>query len=116
MLTIHLKDIECFAFHGFHPEERITGHHFLVSMDVDLMPASDIHEIDETVDYTKVHEIILRRMEEPRPLLEEVAQDISRDVAALSHAIKKTRITIIKKNPPIVRFGGSVGVSLQKDW
>jgi len=116
MLTIHLKDIECFAFHGVHPEERITGNHFLVNMDVACLTSGDIHELGETVDYSSVYEIIRRRMEEPRPLLEEVAQDISREVAALSHNVKKTSITIIKKNPPIGGFEGRVGITLQKDW
>jgi dihydroneopterin aldolase len=116
MLTIHLKDIDCFAFHGVHPEERITGNHFLVNMDVECLTPGDIHELVETVDYSIVYEIIHRRMKEPRPLLEEVAQTISRDVAALSHIVKKTSITILKKNPPIAGFEGRVGITLQKDW
>ena len=116
MLTIHLKDIECFAFHGFHPEERKTGNYFTVSMDVDCLSEADIHELDDTVDYARIYEIIRRRMEEPRSLLEEVAQDISREVASLSNRIKKTSITIFKINPPISGFQGRVGVTLQKNW
>lgn len=116
MLTIHLQDLEFYSYHGLHPEERITGGYFIVSMDVETSTGKEIHDLGETVDYSKIYDIIRVHMDSPRLLLEQVAQDISKDVANLSASIKKTRLSIFKKNPPIPKCTGRVGVTLSLDW
>ena len=50
--TVALNDVKCFAFHGYYPEEQLTGTEFLVSVAVTFVPAGgDTEDLERTVNY-----------------------------------------------------------------
>ena len=116
MYTIHLHQLEFFAFHGLFEEERILGNNFVVSIDVDFESAQTIATISDTIDYSTIYEIVKRRMAIATDLIEIVGQDILSEIHQKFPQVKQIKISIQKSNPPIVGFKGNVGVSLQKNF
>ena len=60
MDKIWIKDLEIFAYHGVLAEEKRNGQKFYVtvSMDVDLHAAGMTDDLDKTVNYAEVCELI----------------------------------------------------------
>jgi dihydroneopterin aldolase len=116
LYTIHLHQLEFFAFHGLYEEERVVGNKFVVSVDVDFESNHIITSISDTIDYTLIYEIIKKRMVIPTGLIEIVAEDIISGIHEKFGQVKQIKISIQKSNPPIISFKGNVGLSLQKNF
>lgn len=43
--TVALKDVKFYAFHGFYPEEQLTGSHFSVDVEVNFIPSVDTEDL-----------------------------------------------------------------------
>lgn len=113
--TIELKDLKFFASHGLHAEEKIVGTTFLVDIAVTQPAAAQlVTDIDDTVDYVKVYEIVKKVMNEPTALLETCCMLIAGDVEKNFPAAKAVSLTITKLSPPINNFIGRVSVSYAK--
>ncbi len=116
MYTIHLQQLEFFAFHGLYEEERIVGNQFVLSIDVDFETDQAITSISETIDYSAIYEIAKKRMRIPTDLIEVVAEDIVNAIYQNFQQVKQIKVFIQKSNPPVIGFKGNVGVSLQKNY
>ena len=80
MDKIWIKDLEIFAYHGVLAEEKRNGQNFYVtvSMDVDLHAAGMTDDLDKTVNYAEVCELIRRTMqEESYDLIEAAAENVA---------------------------------------
>ena len=74
---IAVKGASFFAYHGYYPEEQVTGHQFEVDVEVWMMHenlAGD--QLTETVNYENLYAICKAEMQLPRKLLETVAYGI----------------------------------------
>jgi dihydroneopterin aldolase len=112
LVQINLAKIRIFAHHGVHEEERVVGTEFEVSMQVSFEALGTITELDQTVNYVALHEIIRREMNEPRPLLETVGMEIANRVKASFPIAREINITISKLHPPLANFRGELGISI----
>jgi 7,8-dihydroneopterin aldolase/epimerase/oxygenase len=116
-ITIELKQLRFFAFHGLYAEEKKTGNEFEVDLGVAYSSGSGIITgLEETVNYVALYELLKKEMQQPRELLETLIMEIAGQVHASFPMIKKIEICIRKLHPPIDRFTGSVGVSYSKDY
>jgi 7,8-dihydroneopterin aldolase/epimerase/oxygenase len=116
IMTIELKALRFYAFHGVFPEEKKTGNEFEVNLFVDFIPAEAvIKALDETINYAQLYEIVKAEMQKPRGLLETLAMEIIENIYSSFAQIKKAEIEIIKLHPPIAKFTGSVGVRYKKE-
>lgn len=103
MVKIELIDLEFFAYHGVYEEEKKAGNNFLVN----LMVAGDFEEavaadnLEKTINYEILNEIISAEMQIPANLLEHVAGRIKKAVAKQFPEIQSIEISIEKLNPPI---------------
>jgi 7,8-dihydroneopterin aldolase/epimerase/oxygenase len=116
MPAIQLNRLKFFAFHGIHPEEKVLGTEFEVNVIIQFERSAPIRSIEQTVDYTKVYEIIKKRMNTPTALLETVLEDLVEEISKLNNAINSISIDIAKINAPINNFSGKVGVSIVKNF
>lgn len=107
MGTIILKDIRCFAYHGCLNEEGTIGSDYLVNLKVkaNLKKSSISDELNDTVDYVKLNEIVVSEMKTRSKLLEEVARRILEKVFEEIPIVKKAIVEVSKINPPL---GGDV--------
>jgi dihydroneopterin aldolase len=99
--TVALKDIRCFAYHGFYPEEQILGTHFLVSIEVKFKPEGDTEELSHTVNYELINNIIQQEMENTQKLLETVVRRMIDRVTAEFPFIDYALVGIKKLHPPM---------------
>jgi len=107
MGTIRLKNIKIYAFHGCLVEESQIGSDYLVNLWVysDLSKPSMTDELHDTVDYVLLQKIVREEMAVRSKLLEHVAKRIMDTILERIEMVKKVKVTIAKRNPPI---GGDV--------
>ena len=74
--TVALNDVKCFSFHGYYPEEQLTGTEFLVSVEVTFYPSGDTEDLERTVNYEVLNTIIREEMASTKQLLETVVRQI----------------------------------------
>ncbi len=98
---IALEGIEFIAFHGFYDEERKKGNTFSVDVQVEVKSFDAIDDnINDTVNYEKVYEIVEDEMSKTKKLIETVAYAIIQRLREINN-VTSVRIKLTKHNPPI---------------
>ena len=106
--TVALKDVKCYAFHGFYPEEQLTGNHFLVDVEVTFLPSDETENLQKTVNYEVINTIILEEMKTTQKLLETVVKNMLNKVIKTYPFLLTANVGIKKLHPPML---GEVGHS-----
>jgi len=103
MGKILLEGLEFHAFHGVHPEERLNGqlYRLTVTLEADLEEASKSDRMENTIDYSEVYRQVENEMAIPSNLLEHVGKRIIDRLHIIFPAILSTEIKITKLKPPI---------------
>ena len=103
MVTIELKDLEFYAYHGVYEEEREKGNTFIVNLAVsgEFEAAVQHDNLEETIDYESLYAIVKEEMDQPSNLLEHVAGRIRTVIKQKFGEIKSLNISLEKLNPPI---------------
>lgn len=113
--TIELKGLQFFSFHGLYEEEKLVGGEFVVDLSLKFSENNTITSIEQTVNYAALYSLIKVEMNQPRELLETLAQSIADKIFIAYPSVKEIDIRIEKKNPPITGFIGSVAVRWKKE-
>ena len=114
---IILENLHFYAYHGCLPQERTVGGTY--SMDVRLL-LNDVHEavendqLDGTVNYAEVYELLKQEMKYPSALLEHVCGRILKRLFTDFQKIEEATIEICKETPPIGMDGGRCCVRLHE--
>lgn len=116
MNGVHLKGLEFFGYHGWHTEEGIAGAKFLVDVDVFFQSDVVIEQLEDTINYVAIFELLKNNMSQPVKLLETLAENSCEQIRSLDKRISSINIKITKLNPPILNFIGTVSVSLSKSY
>ncbi|HLK28469.1 MAG TPA: dihydroneopterin aldolase [Puia sp.] len=117
MLTIQLHNLIFLAHHGIHAEEQLTANSFEVSLDVVYdEKKSKFNNLDDTIDYVVLYNIVKDEMKIATPLLEKICKEIISKVKKQFPVVEEITISIKKLNLPIENFHGSVGVSMKKKF
>lgn len=100
---IVLENIQIFAHHGVMEQEAKVGNHFSVSvkLKVDLTKASETDNVDDTISYADIYNIIKEEMQQPSKLLEHVAGRIVSHLKMEFPSIEEIEIKLSKLNPPM---------------
>ena len=114
MGLISLSGMEFFAYHGCFAEEQIIGNKFIV--DLEFFAATENAELsddlEKTINYQKVYEIIKIEMEIKSKLLEHVARRILDSIYKHFPNIDNAKVIVNKMNPPIGGKVDKVGITL----
>ncbi|RZK41956.1 MAG: dihydroneopterin aldolase [Pedobacter sp.] len=106
--TVALKEVKCYAFHGFYPEEQQTGNHFLVDVEVTFLPSSETEDIKNTVNYEELNFFILEEMKNTQKMLETVVKLILERVMVAYPFLETATVGVKKDHPSML---GEVGYS-----
>ena len=109
--TVALKDVKCFALHGYYPEEQLIGNHFVVDLETEFTPQGFDDELAQTVNYEDLNHIILEEMKHTQKLLESVLKNIISKVIELYPFVETVQVSMKKLNPPMP---GQIGHSFVK--
>ena len=98
-----MEGLEFHAYHGVYPHERESGNWFEVdiSVETDFSTGANRDELEGTVNYETLFQIIKLEMEQPSKLLETVAEKVVADVLKELPAVLEVQLKISKINPPI---------------
>ena len=113
-IEITLADLRFHSHHGVMPQETKVGNEFIVSVSVRIPYSDEIlnDDIDATISYADIYEIVAAEMKSPKKLLETVAARIVHEICSSWTNITGGEITISKSTPPISGITGSAKVRL----
>ena len=113
MSLITIENMEFYAYHGHFEEEQKIGTWFSLdlTMEVDTSKAELTDELEDTVDYSAVYQVVKEQMMIPSKLLEHVGRRILNTIKERFPDVKNTQLKVRKMNPPL---GGKMAfVSLE---
>ncbi|PST82919.1 dihydroneopterin aldolase [Pedobacter yulinensis] len=98
---VALRGVESFAFHGYYPEEQLTGNHFVTDVEALFEAPAATDDIEQTVNYEVINMLIQKEMSSVQKLLETVIRNILDGLLAAYPFIVEAAVSIRKKHPPM---------------
>ena len=91
------------AYHGCLPHEKVRGNNFTVDFrgELDLSAAAESDNLDDTLNYADIYDIVSEEMSIPSELLENVAGRIVKAIAARFPQMESFSVRISKSRPPV---------------
>ncbi len=115
MDKIEIRNIKLYGYHGVFPEEREKGQNFFVDVEIyfNSENAGKSDELVETIDYTKIYDIIkgINNNNKFR-LIERFAHIISQEILSEFEEIHKTVVRIRKPDAPMDGDFDWVGIEI----
>ena len=114
MATIAIDGMEFHAFHGCFKEEQIIGNTFIVdvTLEVDTSSSEESDNLEETVNYAEVFDLVKQEMQIKSKLLEHIARRIIDTILSKFEEIEFVEVKVSKLNPPVGGKVHSVSVTL----
>lgn len=100
---INLLGLRFHAYHGVLPQEREVGNDYSIDVRVkyDVEKAMLSDDVNDTLNYATMYELIRQEMLIPSRLLEHVAYRIGDKLLMTFPEIECIEIRLTKKNPPM---------------
>ena len=101
--SIRLTEMQFYAYHGVLAQETKVGNNYVVNicMTADLTRACQSDNVDDTINYALVYDLVKTEMEQPSQLLEHVAMRIYRSIQSAFPQITQMEVRLAKNTPPI---------------
>jgi dihydroneopterin aldolase len=102
-MKILLQNMEFFAYHGVYPDEQKNGNLFSVDLefDADLEHAAKTDNLDDTLDYEQIYNLVQQEINITSNLLENIAGRICDAVKTSYPEISFLKVRVTKHNPPL---------------
>lgn len=113
--TIFVNDIQLHAYHGVMPQEQLTGNDYLVSVSAQYPfdKAITTDEVQHTLNYAMVYDIVKEEMGISSKLVEHVAGRIAQHLMKQFADISAVRVRVTKLNPPMGAQCAGAGVEVE---
>ncbi|MDG1350466.1 MAG: dihydroneopterin aldolase [Crocinitomicaceae bacterium] len=100
--SINVEDIKLYAYHGCMEEEGLIGGHYSVDVliETDFSSAAEKDDLNQTVDYVWVNQIVKEEMAIRSKLIETVGQRIINRLKETA-TNSEFKVVIKKLRPPI---------------
>lgn len=104
---IFIENIRIFAHHGVFEQENKVGNYFIINLKLtlDLTKATKSDDLNDTVSYAEIYELVKKEMRQSSKLLEHVAGRIISKIKSSYTKIEEVELKLSKLNPPV---GGQV--------
>ena len=111
---ILLENVKFYAFHGVLPQERKVGNDYQVSLRIgyDISRAMVSDDVNDTLNYAEVYQLLSQEMSVPSALLERVAGRIGDRLFRKCPAIESSGVTISRVNPHMGADSEGAGVEV----
>ena len=114
--TIKINGINIYAFHGCLDEEAKIGGHYTVDVEIetDYSKSFDTDDLNHTIDYCQVYDIVKQEMAIRSKLIEHVANRIAmRMKTEIPQILHQFMVRITKHNPPMNGQVNNVAVEIK---
>ena len=110
MQELFIGDIRLHAYHGCLDEEGRIGGKYRIDIKAlaDFNDCADTDDLNKTVDYVIVYDLVKEEMAIRSKLIETVAKRIALKLKAQYAWVSEWEVSLTKFNPPV---GGSLGQS-----
>ena len=114
MGLITVEGVRVFAYHGHLPEEAVLGGHFIVNVwvEADTAEVEKTDDLNHTVDYVKIIDIVKEQMAIRADMIEVPAKRIVDAILPLNK-VKKVTVELEKVLPPIDASFDKISVTSQ---
>jgi len=118
MSTIYLEDLKIYAYHGVLPEENLIGTYYILNVELhtDLWKASESDDLNDTISYADINDIIHSEMKIKSKLLEHVAGRIISKIHENFSQIDYIKLKITKTAPPMKGEMKGASIELEKSF
>lgn len=115
---VFLNNVRFHAHHGVLEQERATGGDFLVTlrMGYPLEKAMETDNVDDTLNYAAVYEVVKREIAVPSALLEHVTGRIVKTIRREFPQVESIDLSVTKCNPPMGADCDGAGVEVHVDF
>ncbi|MGD9677825.1 MAG: dihydroneopterin aldolase [Vulcanibacillus sp.] len=116
MDKIYFEQMQFYAYHGVLEEENRLGQKFEVDLEMflDLRKAGESDNLDKTVNYAKVYDVVKGIVIETKmKLLEAIAENIASTLLG-QFPLDEIVVRVRKLNPPIHGYLKSVSVEIRR--
>ena len=118
MSKIYLEDVKIYAYHGVLPEENVIGTYYILNLEIhtDLWKAAESDDLNDTISYADINEIIHEEMKISSKLLEHVAGRIITKIGEKFSQISYIKLKITKTSPPMKGEMKGASIELEKSF
>lgn len=118
MSKIYLEEVKIYAYHGVLPEENIIGTYYILNLEIhtDLWIAAESDDLNDTISYAEINEIIHNEMKINSKLLEHVAGRIITKIREKFDQISYIKLRITKTSPPMKGEMKGASIELEKSF
>ena len=111
---IIINGLRLYAYHGMMEQEQKVGAYFTidVEVEVDISRAIDADELDGTISYADLYDLIRREMAVPSRLVEHAAGRIAQAILSKHSTAQSVHIRLLKENPPMGADCQGAGVEI----
>ena len=115
MGLIKVEGIKIYSYHGHLQEEAILGGHFIVNVNVnaDTSKVEKSDDLDDTIDYVKIIEIVKEEMSIRSSMIEHPAARIADEILLQKYVID-VQVEVEKLNVPIAESFNKISVTLER--
>ena len=116
-IIIELNAMRFYAFHGVLPQETRVGNDFVVDISYACSgseKASLSDDINDTISYADVYEVVKTEMERPSKMLEHVTARIATALKSQFSELTYLKVRLSKLNPPLGGEVYSASVTIEK--
>lgn len=101
--SIKLNDMRFYAYHGVLKQETKVGNYYVVNIhiDADLSYACNSDNVEDTINYAIVYDLVKAEMQKPSKLIEHVAMRIYTSIKSEFPQIINLEVRLAKNSPPI---------------
>lgn len=118
MSKIFLEDVKIYAYHGVLPEENTIGTYYILNAELhtDLWKASESDDLNDTISYADINNIIHSEMKIKSKLLEHVAGRIILKIHESFPEVSYIKLKITKTAPPMQGEMKGASIELEKSF
>ena len=98
---ISLNGLEFNSKIGYHKQEQIDGNLFLVNLELKIKRNKINDNLNMTVDYEKIYDLVKHIMSKKMKLIETVAESINNEIPSNFDLVYSSKVKIYKMNPKI---------------
>ena len=114
MGKVKINNLKTYAYHGCLNEERKIGSEYIVNLSAafDSTTSSKTDNLNDTVDYVKITEIVKKQMQIRANMIEVPAKRIVDAILKL-HKVQKVKVEVEKIQPPIDATFDKISVTVK---
>lgn len=118
MSKIYLEDVRIYAYHGVLPEENIIGTYYILNLEIhtDLWKAAESDDLNDTISYADINDILHQEMQIKSKLLEHVAGRIINKINEKFSDVSYVKLKLTKTAPPMKGEMKGASIELEKSF